>query len=112
MNFTGRLTLISKTTLNEVVKMLKLTFKLNGINPVDAMDLQYELSLNIAIYRVFINGYAKRGFVVFDEQKLPKEELLKMLEPYDVEVIREEPLTLEELVQMSVNYRELPESEA
>lgn len=92
--------------------MLKLTFRLNGINPADAMSLQYKLSLNMAIYRVFINGYTKRGFVVFDEQNLPKEELLKMLEPYGVEVIREEPLTLEELVKMSVNYRELSDSEA
>lgn len=86
------------------MELTKLEIKLK-IGPVDAQKLQYELSKNLATHRVSINGYTKRGIIIFDEHKLPREELLKMLEAYEPEVNGMERLTVEELIESSMSWK-------
>ncbi|NJE09217.1 DUF3213 domain-containing protein [Thermococcus sp. M39] len=85
------------------LKFIKLKF--GKIAPHEAMDLQYKLSINPATYRVFINGYSKTGVIVFDEGKLSKEEILKTLSDYEPEIAEEREITLEELVNSSMSWR-------
>ncbi|MBO8175236.1 MAG: DUF3213 domain-containing protein [Thermococcus sp.] len=87
----------------------KIEFKFKKISPQDAMDLQYKLSVNPGTYRVFINGYSKTGMVIFDEGKLSKEEILKMLSSYEPEIIEEKEITMEELINSSMSWKNVME---
>jgi len=85
--------------------MERIDFKFNKITPDEAREMQYKLSLDLAVYRVFINGYSKTGYVVFDETKLSKDKLLEMLKPFEPEVISERELTPEELIESSLSWK-------
>ncbi len=85
--------------------MLKLRLKFRKINPVDAMVKQYELLNEEGIYRAFINGYSKRGSVVFDESKISREEIMKRLEDLEPEIVGAERLTLNELIESSYSWK-------
>lgn len=86
-------------------ELVKIELNLNSIPPEKAQTLQYELSKNLATYRVFINPYTKSAVIVFDEKKLSKEELLKLFEPYGANMIGMERLTLEELIGNSMSWK-------
>ena len=85
--------------------MLKLRLKFRKINPVDAMVKQYELLNEEGIYRAFINGYSRRGSVVFDESKISREEIMKRLEDLEPEIVGAERLTLDELIESSYSWK-------
>ncbi|MCA6214581.1 DUF3213 domain-containing protein [Thermococcus bergensis] len=87
--------------------MMRLDIKFGKITPDEAREMQYKLSLDAAVYRVFLNGYSKYGYVVFDNSKLPKEKLLEMLKPFEPEVISEKELTLQELVENSLSRKNI-----
>jgi len=86
-----------------MLKFIKLKF--GKIAPQEAMDLQYRLGVNPATYRVFINGYLKSGVIVFDEEKLSKGELLRILSPHEPEITEEKEITMEELVNSSMSWK-------
>ncbi|ALV62473.1 hypothetical protein ADU37_CDS07740 [Thermococcus sp. 2319x1] len=85
--------------------MRRVDLKFSKITPDEAREMQYKLSLDLAVYRVFINGYSKSGYVIFDETKLPKEKLLAMLKPFEPEVINEKELTPQELIESSLSWK-------
>ncbi|GAB6102989.1 DUF3213 domain-containing protein [Thermococcus atlanticus] len=85
--------------------MLKLRLKFRKINPVDAMVKQYELLNEEGIYRAFINGYSRRGSVVFDESRISREEIMKRLEDFEPEIVGAERLTLDELIESSYSWK-------
>ncbi len=85
--------------------MLKVELKFGEINPVDAMIKQYELLKKEGIYRAFINGYSKRGSLVFDESKMSRDEVLEMLKEFKPEIVGAQRLTLEELVESSYSWK-------
>ncbi|ALM76186.1 DUF3213 domain-containing protein [Thermococcus barophilus] len=86
-------------------KLKFVELKFSKITPQEAMDLQYKLSVNPATYRVFINGYSKRGMIIFDEEKLPKEKLLEMLSALKPQIIEEKEISIEELVNSSMSWK-------
>ncbi|KUJ99290.1 MAG: Uncharacterized protein XD43_1041 [Thermococcales archaeon 44_46] len=85
--------------------MIRIDLKFGKITPDEAREMQYKLSLDLAVYRVFLNGYSKYGYVVFDNSKLPKEKLLEMLKPFEPEVISEKELTPQELIESSLSWK-------
>ncbi|MDK2913139.1 MAG: hypothetical protein PWQ79_54 [Thermococcaceae archaeon] len=85
-------------------KLTRLDFKFGDINWEKATIKQYELEKDERIWRIFLNGYAKNGFVVFDEELLPREELLKALEELKPEVVGEKKLTVQELIDESMSW--------
>ncbi|MDI3475179.1 MAG: hypothetical protein PWQ95_907 [Thermococcaceae archaeon] len=85
-------------------KLTRLDFKFGDINWEKATIKQYELEKDERIWRIFLNGYAKNGFVVFDEELLPREELLKALEELKPEVVGEKKLTVQELAEESFSW--------
>ena len=85
--------------------MKRIDFKFNKITLDEARDMQYKLSLDLAVYRVFINGYSKTGYVIFDEAKLSKDKLLEMLKPFEPEIISERELTPQEFIESSLSWK-------
>lgn len=85
--------------------MKRIDFKFDKITSDEAREMQYKLSLDLAVYRVFINGYSKTGYVVFDEAKLSKDKLLEMFKPFEPEVISEKELTPQELIESSLSWK-------
>ena len=85
--------------------MKRIDFKFDKITSDEAREMQYKLSLDLAVYRVFINGYSKTGYVIFDEAKLSKDKLLEMLKPFEPEVISEKELTPQELIESSLSWK-------
>ncbi len=88
-------------------ELIKLELKAPGITPEKGIELQHDLSENLAIYRVFVNGFTKRIEVVFDEREMSKEELLDALGEFSPEVIKEERLTLSEIIEGSMSWKNL-----
>ncbi len=85
-------------------KLTRLEFKFGNINWEKATIKQYELEKDERIWRIFINGYAKNGFVVFDEDVLSREELLKALGELEPEIKGEKKLTVAELIESSYSW--------
>ncbi len=69
-----------------------------------ATTKQYELLTNEAVWRAFLNSYTGKGFVVFDEEALPREEILETLRELNPKVVGEETLTVEELIEKSMSW--------
>jgi len=81
--------------------MLKrIDFELENITLEEARKIQYKLGSNISVYRVSINPYVKKGFVVFDKEKNP-EDILKQID-HGVSVKKEEEITVEDLIKQSL----------
>jgi len=38
--------------------MIRIDFKFDNITPEEARRMQYKLATNLAVYRVFLNGYS------------------------------------------------------
>ena len=85
-------------------KLTRLEFRFGNINWEKGTIKQYELEKDERIWRIFLNGYAKNGFVVFDEEALPREELLKALEELEPEIKGEKKLTVAELIESSYSW--------
>lgn len=93
-------------------ELVKLELKVPGITPEKGIELQHDLAENLAIYRVFVNGFTKRIKVVFDEREMSKEELLDALGEFSPEVIKEERITLSELIEGSMSWKNLIKSKS
>ncbi|AEH24836.1 DUF3213 domain-containing protein [Pyrococcus yayanosii] len=89
--------------------LIELTLRLGEIKPEEAKDIQYRLSLHEGTYRVFVNGYARTARVVFNPKKLSKDFILKEFEPYGYEVVSEREITLEELIEASMSWKNTAE---
>jgi hypothetical protein len=88
-------------------KLTRLEFKFGDINWEKGIIRQYELEKDERVWRIFINGYARNGFVVFDEELLPREELLKTLEDLKPEIVNERTLTVQELIEESMSWNNI-----
>ncbi|WP_456366795.1 DUF3213 domain-containing protein [Thermococcus sp.] len=85
-------------------RLTRLELKFGDVNWKRATIKQYELEKELAVWRVFINGYTKSGFVVFDGDLLPKEEVLERLSELKPEVTAEKEVTVAELVESSMSW--------
>jgi antitoxin component of RelBE/YafQ-DinJ toxin-antitoxin module len=88
-------------------KLTRLDLKFGDINWEKATIKQYELEKDERVWRIFLNGYARNGFVVFDEELLPREELIKALEELRPEVVGEKTLTVQELIEESMSWNNI-----
>ena len=88
-------------------RLTKLVLRFGSIDWERAMDKQYELLKDERVWRAFINGYAKNGFVIFDEEALPRAELMEALKELEPEVKDEESLTVEELIESSHSWNNI-----
>ncbi|NJF24933.1 DUF3213 domain-containing protein [Thermococcus sp. Bubb.Bath] len=88
-------------------RLTRLDLKFGDINWEKATIKQYELGKDERVWRVFLNGYAKNGFVVFDEELLPREELLKPLKELKPEIVAEKTLTVQELIEDSMSWNRI-----
>lgn len=86
-------------------RLTRLDLKFGDINWEKAVMKQYELEKDERVFRVFLNGYAKDGFVIFDKELLPREELLKALDELKPEVVGEKSITLQELIEESMSWK-------
>ncbi|NJE85327.1 DUF3213 domain-containing protein [Thermococcus sp. CX2] len=93
--------------MNPEKTLTKLDFRFGRITPEEARAKQYELLTDTRIWRAFINGFARNGYVVFDEEKLSREELLERLKELEPEVTGEEHLTVAELIKSSHSWNNL-----
>jgi len=81
--------------------MLKrIDFELDDIKLEEARKIQYKLGSNILVYRVFINSYAKKGFIIFDKEKNP-EDIIKEIN-HGARIKKEEEITVEDLIKQSL----------
>ncbi|MCD6372536.1 MAG: DUF3213 domain-containing protein [Thermococcus sp.] len=87
--------------------LTRLDLKFGNIDWEKATAKQYELEKDERVWRVFLNGYAKNGFVVFDEEALPREELLKALEELEPEIKGERKLTVGDLIESSHSWNNI-----
>ncbi len=88
-------------------KLTKLVLRFGDIDWERAQVKQYELEKELGVWRIFLNGYAKNGFVVFDEELITKEKLLERLGELKPEVVAEEHLTVGELINSSLSWNNL-----
>ncbi|NJE11280.1 DUF3213 domain-containing protein [Thermococcus sp. MAR1] len=96
-----------EVTVKPGKRLTKLVFRFGRINWENAMAKQYELEKDERVWRIFLNGYAKNGFVIFDEETLPREELLKKLSDLEPEITGEETVTVGELIESSYSWNNL-----
>ncbi|WP_297518931.1 DUF3213 domain-containing protein [Thermococcus sp.] len=82
-------------------KLVRLDLKFKNVDWEKATIKQYELEKELAIWRIFINGYAKNGFVIFDDELVTRESILNSLRELEPEVTGEKTLTVGELVEQS-----------
>jgi hypothetical protein len=88
-------------------KLTRLEFRFKNANFENASAKQYELLKDTRVWRAFLNGFAKNGFVVFDEEALPREELLKALEELGPEIVGEKSVTVAELIESSYSWNNI-----
>ena len=70
---------------------------------------QYELLTKAEVWRAFLNSYTGRGFVVFDEEALPREKILETLKELNAKVVAEKKLTVSELIESSYSWNNVLE---
>ncbi|NJE05361.1 DUF3213 domain-containing protein [Thermococcus sp. M36] len=88
-------------------KLTKLVLRFGSIDPERAAAKQYELLKDTRVWRAFLNGYAKNGVIIFDEEAMPRGELLEKLKELEPEVVREERLTVQELIESSASWNNI-----
>ncbi|ASJ06102.1 DUF3213 domain-containing protein [Thermococcus pacificus] len=88
-------------------KLTRLNFKFGNIDWEKATIKQYELEKELGVWRIFLNGYAKNGFVIFDEELIPKEKLLEALKELEPEITAIKRLTVEELIESSYSWNNI-----
>ncbi len=87
--------------------LTRLDLKFGNIDWEKATVKQYELEKELGVWRIFLNGYAKNGFVVFDEELMPKEKLLEALNELEPEIVEEKALTVGELIESSYSWNNI-----
>ncbi|WP_297435416.1 DUF3213 domain-containing protein [Thermococcus sp.] len=93
---------MTETVLEKAI--LRIDLKFGNINPQTAQIKQYELEKDMRVWRIFLNGYAKNGFVVFDEEALSKDEVLNALKDLAPEIKSMRRLTVADLVEESMSW--------
>ncbi|AEK73465.1 hypothetical protein GQS_07845 [Thermococcus sp. 4557] len=84
--------------------LTRIDLRFGRITPDEARARQYELLKDGRVWRAFINGYARSGFVVFDEETISKDEVLEKLRDFEPEITAIKRLTVEELVESSYSW--------
>jgi len=90
--------------VNPDKKLTRLELKFDKGNWELATAKQYKLLTKTEVWRAFLNSYTGRGFVVFDEEALPRSEILEELGELNAEVIGEKRLTIGELIESSYSW--------
>ncbi|EEB73777.1 DUF3213 domain-containing protein [Thermococcus sp. AM4] len=93
---------MSEAVLNK--KLVRLNLRFGDIDWERATVKQYELEKEEAVWRIFLNGYARNGFVVFDPSVLSEDKILEALEGLQPEVKSREELTVAELIERSMSW--------
>nr|WP_297509286.1 DUF3213 domain-containing protein [Thermococcus sp.] len=88
-------------------KLTRLELRFGKVNFESATVKQYEVLNDVRVWRAFINAYTKKGFVVFDEETLPREELLEKLADLEPEIISERYVTVGELIESSMSWNNI-----
>ena len=87
--------------------LTRINFKFGNIDWERATVKQYELEKELGVWRIFLNGYARNGFVVFDEELLPRERLLDILKELEPETKTVKRLTVGELIEFSYSWNNI-----
>jgi hypothetical protein len=87
--------------------LTRIDFRFGNIDWERATIKQYELEKELGVWRIFLNGYAKNGFAIFDEELLPREELLRAIEELKPEIVKEKTLTVQELIDDSMSWNRI-----
>ncbi len=86
-------------------KLIRIDLRFSDVDWEKATVRQYELLKDGAVWRAFINGYSKRGFVIAEEgAEQAVMERLKGLEP---EITGKKEMSLEELVESSYSWNNI-----
>ncbi|CAI1492855.1 MULTISPECIES: DUF3213 domain-containing protein [Thermococcus] len=95
--------------VNPDKKLTRLELQFDRGNWELATAKQYELLTRAEVWRAFLNSYTGRGFVVFDEEALPREKILETLKELNARVVAEKKLTVGELIESSYSWNNVLE---
>ncbi|AHL23188.1 DUF3213 domain-containing protein [Thermococcus nautili] len=95
--------------VNPDKKLTRLELQFDKGNWELATAKQYELLTRAEVWRAFLNSYTGRGFVVFDEEALPREKILETLKELNARVVAEKKLTVGELIESSYSWNNVLE---
>ncbi len=90
--------------VNPDKKLTRLELEFDKGNWELATAKQYELLTKAEVWRAFLNSYTGKGFVIFDEDALPREKLLETLKELNAKVVAEKKLTVAELIDASYSW--------
>ena len=90
--------------VNPDKKLTRLELEFDKGNWELATAKQYELLTKVEVWRAFLNSYTGKGFVIFDEDALPREKLLETLKELNAKVVGEKKLTIAELIDASYSW--------
>ncbi|NJE54206.1 DUF3213 domain-containing protein [Thermococcus sp. 21S9] len=93
--------------VNPDKKLTRLELEFDKGNWELATAKQYELLTKAEVWRAFLNSYTGRGFVVFDEEALSRDEILESLKDLNARVRGERKLTVEELIESSYSWNNI-----
>ncbi|WP_297459243.1 DUF3213 domain-containing protein [Thermococcus sp.] len=88
-------------------RLTRINFRFGNINWERGTIKQYELEKELGVWRIFLNGYAKNGFVIFDEELIPREKILETLKDLEPTVVEEKTLTVGELIESSYSWNNI-----
>ncbi|ASJ08040.1 hypothetical protein A3L11_01885 [Thermococcus siculi] len=88
-------------------RLTKLVLRFGNIDWEKASAKQYELEKELGVWRIFLNGYAKNGFVVFDGEMISKESIMEKLTELEPEVVGEETITAQQLIESSYSWNNI-----
>ncbi|WP_297499725.1 DUF3213 domain-containing protein [Thermococcus sp.] len=94
-------------SINTEKRLTRLELRFGNVDFEGATVKQYEVLNDMRVWRAFINAYTRKGFVIFDEEALPREELLEKLADLKPEVISERYVTIGELVESSMSWNNI-----
>jgi len=86
-------------------RLVRIDLRFNDVNWERATVKQYELLRDRAVWRAFINGYSKKGFVIVDEGA--EQTVVERLEELKPEVTGKKEMSLEELVESSYSWNNI-----
>jgi len=93
--------------VNPDKKLTRLELEFDKGNWELATAKQYELLTKAEVWRAFLNSYTGRGFVIFDEEALSRDEILESLKDLNARVRGERKLTVEELIESSYSWNNI-----
>jgi len=85
-------------------KLTLLRLRFGNINWEKATAKQYELLKDNRVWRASLNGYARNGFIIFDEESLPRKELMESLKELEPKIVEDKEITVEELIESSYSW--------